>query len=140
MKRFFLVLSIFFIAGCAISLEREVPHTDLSGVSRRFITFRQVHNGMSEKEVESVLGSMVIVGYELQDAASEQYKPMTVRNPVRREKYNKGGRVYDVVYYLAGIKSSDGKMSDDEMVPLVFLDGKLVGSGWDFLDHKVKGQ
>ena len=113
---------------------------DPGGMARRFITLSQLRPGLSRVQAASLLGKDVVTGYELADAASGQYKPITVTNPYRSEAVEKNKRSYTVDYYLVGIKVPDGKISDDELVPLVFYNDQLIGSGWDFLDQNIKGK
>jgi len=133
-KRNFCVMVLaFFIAGCAATQE-ITSSFDVSGVSPRFISTQQIRPGLSTKEVESLLGTQVVVGYELTDEKAGQFKPLVVTNPYRKETVGK----YEIVYYLAGIKQADDKITDDELLPLVFQNDRLVGGGWSFVEQKIK--
>jgi hypothetical protein len=129
------------LSGCVTS-EEENRFSEKSGIqreiSRRFISLRQVHKGLTRKEVASILGNKVLIGYELADHQGGQYKPVTTNNPYRVENVQKGSVNYHIDYYLKKIKVQDDIVSDDELVPLVFRDDRLVGKGWDFLKKKIK--
>jgi hypothetical protein len=53
------------------------------------------------------------------------------------DKSNKDGKSYQVLYYHTDLKQRDDKITDDELTPLVFENGKLIGWGYPFLDQKV---
>lgn len=59
------------------------------------------------------------------------------KNP---EKYVKEG-VKVEIYYMRSARQPDGLTTDDEFVPYLFNDGKLVGIGWQVLGGpKSQGQ
>src|SRR3990172_12757044 len=56
------------------------------------------------------------------------------------EKYIKEG-VKVEIYYMRSVRQADGLTTDDEFVPYLFNDGKLVGIGWAALGGaKTQGQ
>ena len=134
-KRFFLLVASLLLSGCVIVSETTKPTTEvLKG--HKLLSLRQVQNGMTPKEVQVVVGSQVVVGYTLNEKTG-QYKPITQKNPYRSEMVTKGSKTYQVHYYFAVIKQADGKITEDELVPLVFQDGQLVGQGWAFFRKKI---
>lgn len=55
---------------------------------------------------------------------------MWIDNPYRDETVTaKDGKHYEVLYYYTDMKQRDDKITDDELTPLIFQDGKLVGWG-----------
>jgi hypothetical protein len=63
---------------------------------------------------------------------------MWIDNPYRTETLTgRDGKTYEVLYYYSQLKQRDDKITDDELTPLVFQDGKLIGWGYPFLDQKV---
>ena len=134
MRNLFLAILLLGVCGCASTQEMTPP--DLSVLTHRFVSLQQVHNGMTLEEIQAVLGKQVIVGYELVDEKTGQFKPIVVNNPYRRETVKK----YDVAYFFVGIKKADDQITDDELVPLVFKNGRLTGMGWPFLETKLKIQ
>ncbi|MCR4337792.1 MAG: hypothetical protein NUV91_08320 [Candidatus Omnitrophica bacterium] len=144
MKHGWLILLVF-LGGCAtvppVLEDPPAPtqtETPSEGV-RRFISLQQIHDGMSQDEVGNALGKQVVIGYELENEQEKRYRPLTVNNPYRTEKIQKGLRSYHVDYYLVGIQAQDDQVSDDELIPLVFENGRLIGQGWEFLES-VKGR
>lgn len=63
---------------------------------------------------------------------------MWIDNPYRSETLTgKDGKSYEVLYYYTEMKQRDDKITDNELTPLVFHDGKLIGWGYPFLDRRV---
>ena len=63
---------------------------------------------------------------------------MWIDNPYRTETLTgKDGKVYEVLYYYTDLKQRDDKITHDELTPLVFQDGNLIGWGYPFLDQRV---
>ena len=63
---------------------------------------------------------------------------MWIDNPYRSETLTgKDGKSYEVLYYYTDLKHRDDRITDDELTPLVFHDGKLIGWGYPFLDQRV---
>lgn len=59
---------------------------------------------------------------------------MWIDNPYRTESVTaKDGRRYEVLYYYTDLKQRDDKITDDELTPLIFENGKLVAWGRDAL-------
>ena len=57
---------------------------------------------------------------------------MWIDNPYRSEDVTaKDGKRYEILYYYTDMKQRDDKITDDELTPLVFRDGKLVAWGND---------
>lgn len=144
MKKYFWIIGGLVLISCASlpgepELWGEESKTPaLSIIPRRFISLRQIHNGMTKREVASVLNKMIIVGYEMSETDSQQYKPITITNPYRLENVRKGAQTYEVVYYIQGVVHADGQTTEDELVPLVFEQDRLIGMGWDFLRKNIK--
>jgi len=129
----------FLSAGCeSVPVQSSLP-VDNSVMARRFVSLSQLRTGISRSRSADLLGREVVTGYELVDAAAGQYNPITVPNPYRTGMITRNARNYTVDYYLTGIKAADGKVSDDELVPLVFYNDRLIGSGWDFLNQRIRG-
>ena len=143
MKRFVGVMCCMFLAGyMTIDAQdsygaRDQHISEMKYMTRRFISLRQVHVGMTRSEVGSVLAFPVITGYELSDPQGQQYKPITQKNPYRTEVFEKNRKSYTIDYYLVGIKNQDDKIADEELVPLVYHDKKLIGLGWEYVE-KIK--
>jgi hypothetical protein len=131
--------AIFILAGCeSVPVQSSLP-VENGVMARRFVALSQLRTGLSRAECATILGKEIVTGYELVDAAAKQYNPITISNPYRTEMISKNAKNYNVDYYLVGIKVADDKVSDDELVPLVFYNDHLIGSGWDFLNQRIRG-
>jgi hypothetical protein len=56
-----------------------------------------------------------------------------VPNPYDSETHLKGSTEIEVLYYATHIQNTDGVITNDELTPLVLVDGILVGWGWTYL-------
>ena len=133
MKREWLLSAVLVVlAGCATATP-DWQADDQPVLTRRFLSLRQIYAGMSQAEVQGVLGAEVVIGYEVRDPKSGQYHPVTLKNPYRSDELQSEGKDYSVDYYFVGINKADGKVTDDELVPLIFSSKTLVAQGWDAL-------
>jgi len=62
----------------------------------------------------------------------------TMGRPYRTETLQGKDKVFMVYLYYTDIKAADGGITDDELTPLVFDEGKLIGWGWSFLNANVQ--
>ena len=134
MKRILYAFVLLALAGCATVSEEPAVSAGSFPKSLRAVTQLQlVQNGMLKAEVRSLFDEKVVIGYE-QDPQGHSYVPIILNNPYRLETVKKGSKVYEIYYYFTGIKQVDGKVTDDELVPVIFENDKLVGKGWNFVD------
>jgi len=56
-----------------------------------------------------------------------------VPNPYDSETHVKGGGEIEILYYATNVKNNDGVITNDELTPLVLVDGILVGWGWTYV-------
>jgi hypothetical protein len=119
MKKLLVLLLCLGLTGCA----------SLSGIR---IMNRQnllkLSIGMTKQEALNVMGTRTF----------KTYADGTINNPYRSEILsNKEGRVFEVVHYYTDVKSLDGVITDDELTPLIFDNGKLIGWGQSFLQDNI---
>jgi hypothetical protein len=119
------------ISGCA-TLDQSQPTVLLKGL-------QNVSLGMSRQEVSQILGNTITVGYEVTDETSATVKPITKTNPLRTETIRKNDQSFEVDFYLTHIRQADGTITDDELTPFIFEEGKLVGISWYDL-KKIRSQ
>jgi hypothetical protein len=119
----FLTLSM---AGCASS----VVYNPMQVANQEELLlnesgFKAVQDGMTLDQVHKIMGTELVIGYQFQ---SPDYKPLTVLNPYKSE----AGKdpAYFIEYYIEAIRQPDGIVSDSELMPLIFKNGKLFGRGW----------
>jgi len=123
MRRIIPILLVLVLAGCGtlmldpIDVLRDQNHENLQKLS----------TGMRKDVAMEMMGTEPAKGLF-----------QWVYNPHRTETVTgKDGKVYEVLYYYTDLKQRDDKITDDELTPLVFEDGKLIGWGYSFLDQRV---
>jgi len=118
-------LSLTF-AGCATS----VVYNPMQVASQEELllnesAFKSLQDGMTLEQVHQNMGTALLIGYKFQ---APDYKPLTIPNPYKSEAIK--GTDYLIEYYIESIRQPDGIVSDNELMPLIFKDGKLIGRGW----------
>ena len=53
-------------------------------------------------------------------------------NPMRTAMFDQDDRSWEVLYYYVRLVEDDGVIADDELEPVVLLDGYLAGIGWRY--------
>ncbi|MEK6900816.1 MAG: DUF3192 domain-containing protein [Nanoarchaeota archaeon] len=86
--------------------------------------------GMSKQEVLSIMGTKTIKARA--DDGS------IINNPYRTEMYQSQGHTFELLLYYTDKKHLDYAITDDELTPLIIMDGKLDGWGWSYLDGLVQ--
>ena len=117
-RNIFIVLMIsVLLSGCArLSEIRGENRQKLLGLS----------TGLTKQEVLNVMGTETM-----------KTRRRVITNPYRTEMYRSNGREIELLLYYTDVKKSDGAITDDELTPLVLMDGKLDGWGWLYWDDIV---
>jgi len=109
-----------------------------------------LRTGMSREEVLAVMGTGKVRTYPSPWVLLTPFiifYPLhidSVTNPYRNETTKAvEGVPAEIVYYYTDVRSggpaaTDPEISEDELTPLVFEDGNLVGWGWSFLHQNVQ--
>jgi len=96
--------------------------------------------GMTKQEVLGIMGTetvhMPLLGFGRGWRQSDYIE--TINNPYKSEILPGKEKTFDVLYYYTDEKRVDGAITDDELTPLVFDDGKLIGWGQGFLDGNIQ--
>ena len=137
MKRFILIGSVLVLSGCVTMMEDAKSSGSFPRELKSVAQMRMVGTGMFKQEVRSILDEKITIGYE-QGKDGQTFLPLTLNNPYRFETLKKGDRVFEVYYYFVGIKQPDGKITDDELIPLVFENDRIIGKGWGFFAESVR--
>ena len=115
MKKIGILLLIVSLVGCVAAQEqmRTKNRENLLHLSR----------GMQKFEVLQIMGTQTVKNIN---------NPYKVETPM-----GKDGTLYEVLFYHTESKNKDGIITDDELIPIVFDDNKLMGWGWAFLSEIV---
>jgi len=56
---------------------------------------------------------------------------VAINNPYRIEMFQaEDGTPVEVLFYYTDVKDDDNAISDEELTPIVLIDGEVVGWGW----------
>jgi len=106
------LLSLVLGVGCGV-----VQRARLSSALEQYEQASpRVHLGMSPDEVLAILGP------------SQAGLPADQKRPPEQFVNSDGKRV--AIYYFRSGWVADGRLTDDEVTPYVFIDGQLAGVGW----------
>jgi len=124
------------MAGC-VSLPQEPGFP--SAKAKPLMQMHRIKVGMSMPEVRAVLSDTLLLGYRQKNNNMAQFEPIAIPQPYRQEEFVKEGHNYVILYYNAFVVKADDLIAEDELTPLIFKDGLLLGTGLDTLDQ-VKRQ
>ena len=130
MRRIIAFLMCFpLAAGCSVLMLD--PLEQLREANKR--NLQRVNIGHTRMEVESIMGNDR-AGGGLPEAVFGRLQYLQARNPMREEDLRGvDGAEYHVLFYYTDVKTKDDKITDDELTPVVFREGKVVGTGNAFL-------
>lgn len=83
--------------------------------------------GMTRTEVLEAMGT------EPMEYNKGMFQTGAIPQPWDAEEHVIGGESVEILYYVTNILTPDGEISDDELTPLVLVEGRLAGWGWPFL-------
>jgi outer membrane protein assembly factor BamE (lipoprotein component of BamABCDE complex) len=128
-----LVCLVVLTAGCANLFFDNVER--LRDDNKKNIA--QLSVGMTRLDVEKVIGNGV-AGGTFGDIVFGRLQHLQVRNPMREERVRgPDGVEYEVLFYYTDLRQRDDKITDDELTPVVFRDGKVAGIGYAYLGERV---
>ena len=95
--------------------------------------------GMTKDEAINIMGTTPMnANYTEISSRRKITRGITITNPYRSEVIQGKDKSFEVIYYVTDDKNNDGAISDDELTPLVFDEGKLIGWGWGFLQDNAQ--
>ncbi|MFH1441154.1 MAG: DUF3192 domain-containing protein [Candidatus Omnitrophota bacterium] len=116
-KIVYLLLMFMLISGCAGLSMYEAVSPNKSNLAKLRVD-------MPEDEAMKIMGDKPISS-----------SSMSIDNPYRVESMEAATGSYKIVYYVTQVVLDDDTISDEELTPIVFKDGKLVGWGWNFMEN-----
>jgi hypothetical protein len=121
------------MAGCATLVADPVEQ--LRNANK--LNLAKVSPGMTRSTVESVMGD-ARAGGGLTDVMFGRVQYLEAKNPMREEQVRSSdGAEYLVLFYYTDVHERDDKITDDELTPVAFRDGKVVGIGYGYLGRRV---
>ena len=118
-----LLLSLFLISCVSLDKIRTENRTNLNRISL----------GMSKSEVLNIMGTETVRVFDSRKR---------INNPFRTEILSEGDKKYEVVFYYTdkkrNVSSVTGSITDDELTPIVFFNGKVEGYGWLYVKDNFK--
>jgi len=141
-----IVIVFLLLSGCvsanSVITTPQVASTVLAPIStivqnsdttdNTLTNIRYVYIGMTQKEVETIMGNYLTIGHQIEDTLTNNFKPITLNAPYRKEVLKRRKKTYDVHYYFTQIRKTDGLIAEDELMPLIFEKDILIGKGHDF--------
>ena len=102
-----------------------------------------VNIGDSKKQVVEVMGGVKIYDIYQYDwnnvGFNKNRKVGTLSNPYSRDlKMGKDSSMSEILWYYTDVKSKDGSIRKDELTPIIFEKGIVVGLGWGFYEDYAK--
>ena len=117
------LLSLFLISCVSLDKIRTENRTNLNRISL----------GMSKSEVLNIMGTETVRDFDSRKR---------INNPFRTEILSEGDKKYEVVFYYTdkkrNVSSVTGSITDDELTPIVFFNGKVEGYGWLYVKDNFK--
>ncbi|MDP2939511.1 MAG: DUF3192 domain-containing protein [Candidatus Omnitrophota bacterium] len=136
-KAIVLLLGAVLISGCATTVTLQ----DMTSANRQNLLRLSI--GMTKNEALNAMGTETktakVALYQYGNWAETPVESMKINNPYRNEILRgKDDKIFEVLYYVTDVRKSDTNTSEDELTPLVFDNGKLIGWGWSFLQDNVQ--
>ncbi len=94
--------------------------------------------GMTKQEALEIMGTKKITTYEPSALYLAPLTAQAINNPYRSEILQGKDKTFEVLYYYTDVKQQDGAITDDELTPVVFDNGILIGWGWSFLQDNAQ--
>jgi hypothetical protein len=133
MKKILLAMLCLELVGCATTMQQAIsPNRE---------NLLKLSIGMSKEETIRVMGTQPFSagGSDfLRGSRSSKGQEVTINNPYRSEILQGKDKIFEVLYYVTDDKTGSGVITDDDLTPLVFDNGKLIGWGRSFLQDNVQ--
>jgi len=128
------------VASVACARAQPVPVVVEVGAANRGHLV-QLWPGMTRCEVLEVMGTDVMREYILRHRGFNisWHPDAQIPNPYRSARIRRDfGPEVELLFYYTEMHHSGDAITDDELTPLVFEGGTLVGWGWSYLDQNVQ--
>jgi hypothetical protein len=88
------------------------------------VRLQQLQPGMSKEDVQRIMGTTT--------HRSGRY---SIPAPYRSEMYPANGKRVEVLYYYTSVNYEVERIADDELTPIVLIDGQVDGWGWSYWEN-----
>lgn len=137
--------SIHIVAGLLMAMTMLTCATMNAKMERfraqnRTNMFR-VSRGMPRDSVLTIMGIKTVEisnKWEVGIANTQRHQTYVLTNPYRTETLPGPRDTLEVLFYYTDVKSRDSAITDDELTPFVFKDGRLLGWGYSLLNESVQ--
>lgn len=126
---------VLFFSGCTALFYAE-RGGDLRASNRSHLGQLQV--GMGRDQVVQMMGTQGATSCRAEGPFLSCLATEVANNPYRTSGFVADNKMYDVLHYWTDVKQADGVITDDELTPLLFENGKLVGWGRELVETAVK--
>lgn len=140
MVRYVVIICVLFLSGCVSSPDKAQPLSVPTKGSYRTdnaLRISQLNYGMAKEQVHALMKDGLVVAMERQE--NDQWASDTMANPLQAQVIHYDGSRYDVYYYFTEIKNRNGRVDLDELTPVVFKDGVLIGKTHEDLQKYLPG-
>jgi hypothetical protein len=120
-------------AGCSNGIERQSSEIVELMQQNQSVVSSRLNIGMTEPEVRAAFVDRVARGVLGKDKGV-----FYVNNPYRTETVYCQEQTAKVLWYYTSVKCDNGQIDQNELTPIFFVDGKLVGWGSRFYDQYCK--
>ncbi|MFH0732871.1 MAG: DUF3192 domain-containing protein [Candidatus Omnitrophota bacterium] len=130
MRKIIFILLCLGLTGCATTM------SELTAPNRTNLLKLSI--GMDKARAIEIMGDEPFHSRGLIASVDNKDTALTINNPYRSEILQGKDKTFEVIYYVTDVKKDDGAITDDELTPLVFDAGKLIGWGWTFLQDNAQ--
>ena len=92
--------------------------------------------GMTKQEVMEIMGHET--GEKTFTNLVGKRTFLSATNPYRIEILQGKEKTFEVLHYYTDVKKDDNAITDDELTPMVFDNGRLIGWGSSFLEQNIQ--
>ena len=129
------ILLCIAATSCVSVNEQRSSISETSVEQRKLVAdLHKIKTGMSLQEVKAVLSDKLLIGYRI-EGSPQKLNPITIEQPYKEEDLTKGDSTYKVLYYYNTVIKPDDIVTDEELMPLIFENGYLIGKGLADLDR-----
>ncbi|MBP9854502.1 MAG: DUF3192 domain-containing protein [Candidatus Omnitrophica bacterium] len=130
MNKIFVLFFCLLLSGCAATMS-QVTAPNRKNLLKLVIS-------MPKEEALNVMGTKSFMAGGFDFFEFKRVTETVVTNPYRSEILQGKDKTLEVIYYVTDVKRNDNAVTDDELTPLVFDNGKLIGWGWSFLQDNAQ--